>query len=581
MEKRKPRSRKKKTFGLKGWAIIGGTTAAAALLTAFVYLQIGRQYEKVFFPNTEINGIDASKKTVEEVKKMIASGIDGYTLSIQERGGRTEEIRGSDIGLESVFDGSLEALLAKQEPEKWIKHLKMPQTFQIDTMIRFDQNKFQKAVSGLTCFKEEYAEKPENAYITDYEPGQGYHIAAAKEGTLLEPEKGKDILSEAILDRKPEISLETAYVQPEIPSEDPHLTKQVQTLNTYINAAITYTFGNEEQVIDGETISKWVGIGTDGNVYLDSSRVIAYVKELASRYDTYNKAKSLMTSYGQRVSITGGSYGWRINQSAEADELAELIRNGKSQVREPVYQQKGVDHGAMDYGNTYVEINLTAQHLYFYKNGKLKLESDFVSGNQSKGWSTPAGVYSLTYKQKNAVLNGENYSTPVSYWMPFNGNIGLHDATWRNAFGGTIYKSHGSHGCINLPPAFAKKLFENIYTGIPVLCYHLAGTQSEESDSTPPKPEETAAVEETTAEETKAEETTAEETTAEETTAGETTAEETTVEDAAEETTEEETAAAPSTESGPAAATPPREQRSGTGSHELAISWKEGMKVDK
>ena len=108
--------------------------------------------------------------------------------------------------------------------------------------------------------------------------------------------------------------------------------------------------------------------------------------------------------------------------------------------RHPEYSQKAASHSGNDYGNTYVEINLTAQHLYFYANGKLLVESDFVSGNAAKGWSTPAGAYSITYKQRNATLKGQGYATPVSYWMPFNGGIGLHDANWRKTFGGTIYR---------------------------------------------------------------------------------------------------------------------------------------------
>lgn len=98
--------------------------------------------------------------------------------------------------------------------------------------------------------------------------------------------------------------------------------------------------------------------------------------------------------------------------------------------------------------------------MFFYKEGKLVVESDFVSGNESRGWSTPAGVYPLTYKQRNATLKGENYATPVSYWMPFNGGIGMHDAYWRSSFGGKIYKTNGSHGCINLPPAVQDRLRE-------------------------------------------------------------------------------------------------------------------------
>ena len=60
--------------------------------------------------------------------------------------------------------------------------------------------------------------------------------------------------------------------------------------------------------------------------------------------------------------------------------------------------------------------------------------------------------------------------------MPFNGGIGMHDAYWRSSFGGRIYKTNGSHGCINLPPAVAKTIYENISAGMPVLCYHLDGS---------------------------------------------------------------------------------------------------------
>ena len=111
-----------------------------------------------------------------------------------------------------------------------------------------------------------------------------------------------------------------------------------------------------------------------------------------------------------------------------------------------------------------------------------------MSGNLSKGWGTPAGSYPLTYKQRDAVLKGENYRTPVDYWMPFNGGIGMHDAKWRSSFGGTIYKTGGSHGCINLPHSVAKKIYENISAGMPVLCYNLEGT---EKASEPEKPKET------------------------------------------------------------------------------------------
>ena len=168
-----------------------------------------------------------------------------------------------------------------------------------------------------------------------------------------------------------------------------------------------------------------------------------------------------------------------IDKEGETDALVELITACQSQKREPLYLQTAASHAAPDYGDTYVEMNLTAQHLFFYRDGELLIETDFVSGNESKGWGTPAGAYELTYKQRNAVLKGKNYNTPVTCWMPFNGDIGMHDGYWRSGFGGTIYKKSGSHGCINLPSDAAEFIFENIEPQTPILCYYLEGTESE------------------------------------------------------------------------------------------------------
>jgi lipoprotein-anchoring transpeptidase ErfK/SrfK len=201
-----------------------------------------------------------------------------------------------------------------------------------------------------------------------------------------------------------------------------------------------------------------------------------YVKSLASKHNTAYRKHELATSYGQTITITTGSYGWIIDQEAEREELYNVLMAGVSQDREPIYSQEAASHDGNDYGDTYVEVNLSAQHLFFYVDGKLLIETDFVSGNASKGWSTPGGIFPLTYKERNATLRGANYATPVSYWMPFNGNIGLHDSTWRSTYGKNIYKTNGSHGCINLPPSAAAVIYENIEKGMPVICYYLDGT---------------------------------------------------------------------------------------------------------
>ena len=480
--------RKSQKNGKKGLLIAAGALAAAVLAAGGVYAGMAQKYKTVYFPNTQINGVDASGMTVAEVKELISAGTKDYVLRIEERGGAEEEITGASIGLHPEFNGALEQLLAAQNPYEWgfYQMNLRSDMHSLETMVVYDEAGLEEQIAALSCLLPENQVEPENAKISAYVSGQGYSLVPETEGSVILAEALKLTVTDGIKNLQESVSLEEAgvYKEPEIRSDDEALTEQLHTMNRYAGVTVTYRFGDKTEVLNGDRIHEWISVNADGSVALSSSGVASYVEELAAEYNTSSKAKNLKTSYGKTVQVKGGSYGWRINQSAEAGELAAIIRSGESQTREPVYGQKAASHGENDYGDTYVEINLTAQHLFFYKEGKLVVESDFVSGNVSKGWGTPAGTYSLTYKQKNAVLKGEDYETPVDYWMPFNGGIGLHDATWRSSFGGTIYKTGGSHGCINLPHSVAGKIYENISAGVPVICYNLSGTEKTTASTT-------------------------------------------------------------------------------------------------
>ncbi len=484
-EKQKARSRKKKPFPVKTVAAAGAAIAAAAGLGAGYYIQQGRQYETVFFPSTVINGVDAGGRTVEEMENLILSGVDGYVLTLVKRGGETEEITREDIGLHSEFDGSLEQYLEAQDPMDWWNHRNQKTEYQIETMILYDEELLEEKISSLSMFDKAALKEPEDAYLSGYIPGEGFQVLDGDPGNVLDKEMVSKAIEEAVKNLKTELVLEDldAYKKPAVTKEDPALNDLADRLNKYANMVVTYNFGEKQEVLDGQTIVDWLSLDEQGQVAVSKEGVASYVKDLAANYNTAYQKKMLKTSYGDMVEITKGFYGWRINQDQETDELYDILLSGVSQSREPVYSQTAASHGENDYGDTYVEINLTAQHLFFYKDGELVVESDFVSGNERRGDSTPSGAYPLTYKQKGAVLRGATYATPVTYWMPFNGNIGMHDATWRGSFGGTIYKTNGSHGCINLPYGAAKTIFENIEKGMPVLCYHMPGSESGTSSS--------------------------------------------------------------------------------------------------
>ena len=122
--------------------------------------------------------------------------------------------------------------------------------------------------------------------------------------------------------------------------------------------------------------------------------------------------------------------------------------------------------------NTYIDVNLTTQNVVYVLDGNVVWESPCVSGDTSKRRSTPTGIFAVYGHVKGTYLTGPTWHNWVDYWMPFSpGGCGLHDATWRKKFGGEIYKTNGSHGCVNLPPDKAKELFDMINIGTVVIVH--------------------------------------------------------------------------------------------------------------
>lgn len=469
---KKKLSKKKQALVIAGFVL---------LALATVYLGIAVYFSSHFFFQTTINGVDASGKSVQSVEKMIAAEIDQYQISIEPREGEAETIEGMAVGLKPVFDGTLEIELRKQNQFIWPVAFFQDSVMELETMVDYDKEKLRKEAKKLELMDKAQMRKAENAMVSKYSKKEGYTIIPEEEGTVVDEEKFFEVLEESVTNLKGSISVaeEGCYVKPEFTQDSKEIVKLAETMNKYVGTAITYDFGDKQEVLDGKTIHKWISVNEEEHkAQISQEKVAEYVAYLADTYNTAGKSKSLKSSYGTDITVSGGDYGWKIDQEKETEALAKNIKKGEKITKEPEYSQTANSRAGNDYGDTYVEVNLTAQHLYYYKNGSLVLETDFVSGNDAKGWSTPVGAYGLYYKQLDKTLRGEGYATPVDFWMPFNGGVGFHDATWRRDFGGNYYKRNGSHGCVNMPHSAAKTLYDNIEAGCAVLVYQLSGTES-------------------------------------------------------------------------------------------------------
>lgn len=449
------------------------------LLLIAIYLGVSFYFRDRFYFGTIINGINCTGKTVSQVESLMSEEVSNYSLELIGRDNLTDSIKSSDINYQFISDGKVQELKDSQNSFAWIISCFSSNNHnELLVTTSYDKDLLKEKVDSMTFFKKENIIAPKSAKIS-YNKENGYYIKPETMGTKVNKKALLASIDKALQSNAASLNMdsENCYKNPKYTSESEHLTLIVAKAKKYSDITITYNFGSKEEIVDRDKIHNWLKINSKtGKITFDEEAVREFVDYIGRTYNTAYSTRTFTASSGKKVSVSGGDYGWLLNRPSEVTSLINTIKKGKSTTKKPVYLQTAASYDKPDYGDTFVEINITRQHLWFYKNGKLIVESDFVSGNESReGCATPLGTYYITYKKRDEVLGENNnlgYRSPVKYWMPFNRNVGMHDASWRHGrFGGTIYKTNGSHGCINLPEDKAAKIYENISAKVPVICY--------------------------------------------------------------------------------------------------------------
>ncbi len=453
--------RKKKLY-----AVVAAVSAITIIYLGFVLF-----FTKHYFFNTIINGENYSAGSLSSVENRILDTSSDYVLEISGRDQLTDTITSADIALRMDVGDAFTDIIDRQNAFQWPVSIFRKSEYTVDTMVTYSKEELERKIDTLCFFKSENIRQPQNAYLSDYTEN-GFQIVPEDKGTVPIRQKIYETVEEAVqmLAATVDLDAKGCYQDAPIASASSALQKKCEQLNRLTGVEITYTFGDDVEVLDGSIIKDWL-IMEEDTLDVDPALVREYVNALSRKYDTWGKKREFRTTNGETITIAEGAYGWWMNRPEETEALVELIRSGKSEERTPIYHAQAAQYGEDDIGDSYVEIDLTSQHLWVYKDGVLVEETDFVSGNVSRGYNTPVGIYGITYKERNTTLRGANYASKVSYWMPFNGNVGMHDASWRSTFGAEIYLRNGSHGCVNLPPKKAEVIYEHVEKGEPVIVY--------------------------------------------------------------------------------------------------------------
>lgn len=447
---------------------------------AVVYIGFAVFFMSHFYFNTKINGNNFSAKKIEDVEKQIEKSVQGYKLTLKEAGGSSEVINGTDIGLTYVPGKDLEKALEDQNPFLWVTALFSKKNAEVTINVEYDEAKLAEVINTLNCVRPESQTASVNA--SPVYDGNQYTINPEVQGTQIDNEKFQNAVKESITGFHSELDMEKSgsYIAPAFTQESQEVIAARDTMNQYINASITYTFGDAAEVVDKNLISTWLGVDGNMSVVFNTDAVGAYLKELASKYDTVGTTRSITTPNGKTANVSGGTYGWQIDYDTELQNLIGSIQAGEVTSREPAYSQTAASRGGNDWGDTYLEVDLTNQYMWYVVGGAVQFETAVVTGKPDPEHETPQGVYSIIEKKRDKTLRGAKqpdgsyeYETPVSYWLRVTWTgIGFHDATWQPSFGGDRYLNNGSHGCINMAYSDVSSIYETVAMGTPVVMHY-------------------------------------------------------------------------------------------------------------
>ena len=477
------------------WIILG----TAAVLLVIAYISGFVYFSGHFYQDAAINGIPVSGMNKAGAKSTLDNFYTNYMLTMETIDGKQVMIDGREISMQVSLHDEFSSCFQKQKPYVWFMNMWKHHDYEIGADASWDEAALTDLYDSMDILEKKTMTAPKDAYV-GIEDGK-FAIVKEVMGTTIRVSAFKNAVEESLSKVQSNLDLVEAgcYELPEVYDTDEALNKELDAKNEFAE--------NEIQLqMDDLTLEPGMELYDEvleksGDSYQVSKKLVEkYVKNLAEEYDTLGKERTFTTSFSdKKVEVLGTAFGYELNQEETADALYNALTSGRAEKVEAVFDNKGYTlQGENDIGDTYIEVNLSEQHVIAYKNGKKLAEGDCVSGNESAGHGTCIGLYAIQGKQSPTVLRGEKkpvtktvtkkkkgkkvkvtettmeyeYESPVTFWMPFNGGIGLHDAAaWRSQYGGSIYYYSGSHGCVNLPYDLAETLYNNFEVGDPVIVY--------------------------------------------------------------------------------------------------------------
>ena len=445
------------------------------------YIGLAIYYHNAFAYGTWINDVYCTGRSIQEVNADLVQNFAYEGLTVYDKDGKSYLITTEQINYQFDFVTALEIYQKRQNPWMWIESLRQGDSAKLTPVVSYDRQALETVLDKIPYISAESGRSDEEHKVSIIKTNHGYELLNERMN-VLQVDEAKALIIKAIEESESEIYLKDAGCYQDLP-----LTAQMQEtlavwdkVESFQQCDIVYVMGNEKVTVDSSVVCDWIEIAEDGsfatdedgNLKLRENAIEEFIDALADEYDTVGISRQFKTTRGTIVTVEGGIYGNKIDRAAEVEYLTAAFHEKRQEVHEPVYAQKAWGQGRNDIGNTYIEVDMGEQMMYYYVDGVQQIATPIVTGNTSRKMDTPSGVNYVYLKQTDRILRGEGYASHVDFWMPVKGNIGIHDASWRSKYGGTIYQTNGSHGCINTPRDVMVQLYESTEVGTPVVMFY-------------------------------------------------------------------------------------------------------------
>ncbi len=490
----------------------------SVLLLVAVYVLLGMYYMVGFPCFTWVNGVYCTGKTVYEVNEELVrdSAYDG--IAILDKSGARLFVSASDVDMTIDYTDSLNEVFYSRNPFAWGFYVFKNLSREYEPTVYINKDKFFAIVSDWEVFVDPSdlecsIEKTSSGYllvngyvqvpIKEAVAQRAYECMAKRE-SVLDLTNNEDCYSVVDLRSKEKekvelfskidriqqmnlsyqvggdtVTLNSCRASDFILTEKDLAAAREEKVNPKKPGSGLFLIGGEERLLSEEDLKILEGIVIDqeGNPVISESKLYAFLKNLADSHDTSWMMDKYRKGEGGEVIVNDNSKGdgTIYDIDSEFEYLRDALTSGSqlSGGRTFALSKDAAAYNATEQlGKTYIEVNMGDQVLHYYVNGELSMEMPIVTGNVNRGRGTPTGIFSVYNKRYHTYLRGVDYVSYVNYWLGVHKGVGIHDANWRNKFGDEIYKSDGSHGCINCPESSVSVLWEVVDVGTPVILYY-------------------------------------------------------------------------------------------------------------